>query len=251
MNTTFRRLAPYLWRDAKDPSTYGEVDVDLTAFEKLKKEKSISLLAVLLKALSEGYRAVPQVNSTISFGRVKTRSYFAISLMVPHQTDDLCFATFHDLQIKEISQIHKELREQLDHIKSQNGVRDYKKLFSVLKIVPRFLLPLLVPLLRFLLKWDLFKVPLVPRRPFGAMIVSNVGTLGFHRVLLPLVPFSGAAVMVSLGLVENRPISVDNKVESRPCVTVGFNLDHRIMDGFHAQKFITAFKDVFTQPDKY
>ncbi len=251
MNTTFRRLAPYLWKDAKDPSTYGEVDLDLTPFEKVKSEQSISLLAVVLKALSEGYRAVPQVNSSIRSWRVQQRKHFSISLMVPHQKDDLCFVTFRDLHLKSLSQIHQELRTQLDQIRSQDGVQEYALLFSVLKKIPRFLLFLLEPLLRFILKRDLFKIPLIPRHPFGAIIVSNVGTLGFQRALLPLVTFSGAAVMVSLGLVEKRPLCVENAIEARTCVTIGFNLDHRIMDGYHAQRFILAFKAVFQTPEKF
>lgn len=251
MNTTFRRLAPYLWKDAKDPSTYGEVDIDLTAFEKIKSTQSISLLAVLLKALGEGYRAVPQVNSTIRSWRLHPRKHFSISLMVPHNTDDLCFATFRDLHLKSILQIHQELRSQLDQIRTENGVKEYMTLFAILRRLPRFVLFLLEPILRFVLKRDLFKMPLIPRHPFGSIIVSNVGTLGFQRALLPLVSFSGAAVMVSLGLVEKRALCVENSIQARSCVTIGFNLDHRIMDGFHAQRFIAAFKGVFSRPEEF
>lgn len=251
MNTTFRRLAPHLWRDAKDPSTYGEVDLDLSEVDQLQKTHSVHFLAVLFKALSEGYKAVPQVNSEVRLWKITARKEFAISLMVPHKIDDLCFATLRHLDSKNILQIDSELKKQLADVRSQNGVAEYHSLFAVLNFIPRFLLPLLSALLRFFISRDLFKIPLVPRRPFGSIIVSNVGSLGFQRAFLPLVAFTRASVMVSVGRLEKRALVVDDSVSVRHCVTIGFNLDHRIMDGFHAQKFIAAFKDVFKSPQKY
>ena len=44
MNTTFRRIVPHLWKDAKDPSTYGKVDIDLSQVELMLKKNSIHLL---------------------------------------------------------------------------------------------------------------------------------------------------------------------------------------------------------------
>ena len=78
-----------------------------------------------------------------------------------------------------------------------------------------------------------------------------MGTLGFQRALLPLVPLTRAAVMISFGLVEKRALVVNNELQIRSCVTIGFNLDHRIMDGFHAQRFLSAFKKVFEKPENY
>ncbi len=251
MNTTFRRLAPHLWRDAKDPSTYGEVDLDLTSVDQLQKSQPVHFLAVLFKALSEGHNAVPQVNSEVRLWRITARKEFAISLMVPHRTDDLCFATLRHLQNKNILQIDGELKEQLAAIRAENGVAEYHSLFTVLNWIPRFLLPFLSSVLRFFISRDFFKIPLVPRRPFGSIIVSNVGSLGFQRAFLPLVAFTRASVMVSVGRLEKRPLVIEDAVLVRHCVTIGFNLDHRIMDGFHAQKFIAAFKDVFKNPQKY
>ncbi|MBY0383993.1 2-oxo acid dehydrogenase subunit E2 [bacterium] len=251
MNTTFRRIAPHLWKNAKDPSTYGEVDIDLSAVEVLQKKIPIHLLAVLFKAIVEAYKVVPQVNSEIRRWKVYPKKTFAISLMVPHEKDDLCFATLPDMGQKSMSQIDSDLRKKLQQIRSQDGVLEYKKLFSVLQWIPRFVLPILAPILQYLMSRDFFKIPLIPRQPFGSIIVSNVGTLGFQRALLPLVPFTQASVMISLGLVEKRPLVIEDAVQIRSCVTIGFNLDHRIMDGFHAQRFLSAFKKVFEQPESY
>lgn len=251
MNTTFRRIAPHIWKDAKDPSTYGEVDIDLSAVELLQSKTQVHLLAVLFKAISEAYRGVPQVNSEIRHWKVYPKKLFAISLMVPHEQDDLCFATLTEVDKKNISQINSDLRQKLQQIRSHDGVLEYKKLFSVLKWIPRFILPILTPILQYFMSRDFFKIPLIPRQPFGSIIVSNVGTLGFQRALLPLVPLTRASVMISLGLVEKRALVVDNSVQIRSCVTIGFNLDHRIMDGFHAQKFLSSFKKVFENPESY
>lgn len=251
MNTTFRRIAPHLWKNAKDPSTYGEVDIDLSAVELLQKKIPIHLLAILFKAIAEAYKGVPQVNSEIRHWKVCPKKTFAISLMVPHEQDDLCFATLSEVDQKNMSQIDADLRKKLQHIRSHDGVLEYKKLFSILKWIPRFILPLLTPVLEHLMSRDYFKIPFIPRKPFGSIIVSNVGTLGFQRALLPLVPLTRATVMISLGLVEKRALVVENSVQIRSCVTIGFNLDHRIMDGFHAQRFLTAFKKVFEQPENY
>ena len=251
MKTTFRKVAPVLWSEPHDPSTYGEIDLDLTEVEAAQKENPFHILSVLFKALNEGYKAEPQVNSQVRFLKVVPRKDFCISLMVPHQEGDLCFSTLRELEDKGILQIDIALKAELAKVRKNKGVQEFYRLFKILNFTPRILIFIITPLLRFLLSRDYFKIPWVPRAPFGAMIVSNVGSLGFDRALLPLVSLTKASVLVSFGRVSKKPMVFENQVRVGSSVTVGFNLDHRIMDGFHAQRFIVAFKAVFENPKKY
>jgi pyruvate/2-oxoglutarate dehydrogenase complex dihydrolipoamide acyltransferase (E2) component len=84
-----------------------------------------------------------------------------------------------------------------------------------------------------------------PHRPFGSIIISNVGSLGIKKVLLPLVPLARPALMVSLGKIDAEVKPFQGRIEIRQIAHLGITFDHRLFDGSHAAKMLNDFEKSF------
>jgi hypothetical protein len=235
--TIFRKLAPFVWTSPGSAATYATVTVDLTNCEPLLMNKQLSLLSLILIALKEGNKKEPASASYISWRKVQKQKVFSVSIMTPHDNEDLSFITIKNMQDKTANTIHQELQQQLKHLKTHGAAEDFRTTYKILKYIPHWLLFVVYPILHFLI--HRIKIPWVPKKPFGSVIVSNVGSLGFDSALLPLTPLTRAGVMLAVGKIQDQKIQL------------GFTMDHRLMDGFHARKFMLGFMDVFENPTKY
>src|SRR2546426_9265870 len=69
------------------------------------------------------------------------------------------------------------------------------------------------------------------RFPFGACIVTNVGTFGLDEAWVPPTPFARVPVYVLIGAVKDRAAVVDGKLVVQPQLTLCATVDHRFIDG--------------------
>lgn len=85
----------------------------------------------------------------------------------------------------------------------------------------------------------------LPRDPFGSVIVTNVGSLGIKKALVPLVPLTRAGLLISIGQITREPVVVMDKIEIRDIMHFGVTFDHRLFDGAQAAKMIRDFEAFF------
>lgn len=79
----------------------------------------------------------------------------------------------------------------------------------------------------------------------GTFGVSNPGTKGIVRdVPLVIPPHVGA---LTCGVIEERPVAVQGRVEVRPMTTLSLALDHRALDGEQASNFFRVIKGCLEQ----
>ena len=232
--TVFRKLAPFVWTQASAAATYSVVTVDVSAWETYLKEKKISLIGIVVLALKQGHLKEPGPASYVSFRKVKMKNDFSVSVMTPHKGEDLSFITLKDLHIKKDIAILSDLKEAIEDFDEIGFASPFGKAYSILGYIPHWMLFMIFPIIRFLI--HKIKVPWLPYKPFGDIIISNVGSLGFDSALLPLTPLARASIMLAIGKLNQ------NKVQ------LGFTMDHRLMDGFHAKRFMDGFLPVFKNP---
>ena len=65
--------------------------------------------------------------------------------------------------------------------------------------------------------------------------------------LAPL-PFARTPLYMAIGQIHEAPVAIDGKVEVRKVVIITAVADHRLVDGAHAGKLITSFKQYLNQP---
>ena len=80
----------------------------------------------------------------------------------------------------------------------------------------------------------------------GTFTISNHGMSG-SLVATPIVINQPQSAILGVGKLEKRPIVVEqngrDEIVIRPMVYVTLTIDHRVLDGFKANQFLTVFVD--------
>lgn len=242
----FRKVALSLWHSGGDPSVYGFLELDVT-----DKKLDSSPLPLIIKALSKVMQDHKELNSIMRFGRLFYRKNINISVMVniPEKNKhDLSLATLENVDQMSIQDIEKVLYHNTDLIRKRKDPR----LGFVLKLIyklPWFVTKFFLNLYSFLthdLSVDLSWLKL-PNAPFGSVIVTNIGSLGIKKALVPLVPLSRSAVLISVGEITKEAKVIDDKIVIRKIIHLGVTFDHRFFDGSHAARMIHDFEKYFLE----
>ena len=80
----------------------------------------------------------------------------------------------------------------------------------------------------------------------GTFTLSNLGMFGldsFTAVINP--PQTG---ILALGAVQEKPVVTGGKLSAQPQMTATLSVDHRVIDGITAARFIAAFKEILENP---
>lgn len=236
----FRKASFSLWGSPADPSVYGFVDWDVTDIPKKIRN------AVLIKAIAHVVEKNPHLNSQLKFGQLVSRESIDISFMINIPSDkgnDLTFTTLKKVNQLNIQQILSEmnLRKELINSKSFDEIGTALKIIHLLpKSLGRFFLKL-YGWLEFDLGVNMNFLKL-PHKPFGSVIISNIGSLGLKRALIPLVPFTRACLMISMGRAEIEPKYINQELLPREIINLGITFDHRYFDGAEAAKMLRDFE---------
>jgi 2-oxoglutarate dehydrogenase E2 component (dihydrolipoamide succinyltransferase) len=81
----------------------------------------------------------------------------------------------------------------------------------------------------------------------GTFTISNHGVSG-SLVATPIVINQPQVAILGVGKIENRVVSVDNQIVTRPMCYVTLTIDHRVLDGFQANAFLTAWVASIASP---
>ncbi|MEY4616179.1 MAG: hypothetical protein RJB66_1139 [Pseudomonadota bacterium] len=239
----FRKVALALWGQHGDPSVYGFVELDVTQM----KNKS-NLLAMITKATGQTMKKNTELTSMIKWGGITQRKDCTISLMVniPETQKDLSAMNLEDTDRMTIEAIQNILNSKSRVIRSHQDPH-LGPVLKIIRFIPRPILKMFLGLYSFLiyeLETRLGITPL-PLRPFGSVIISNVGSLGIKKALLPLVPLARATMMMSIGKISKEPKVIDEAICIREIVNLGITFDHRLFDGSHAAKMLNDFQESF------
>lgn len=242
--TLFRKIALSVWNGYGDPSVYGFAELDVTELD----GKPFKLLSVVVKSLGETMSKNDELRTLIKWGTVGHRTDHCISVMVnlPAQKKDLSAVNIENSDKLSLQEIQDQIDGKAQLVRSLKDPH-LGPILKMVRYTPK-------PLLKFLLKIYSFSIyelglrlgiSFLPHRPFGSVIISNVGSLGLKNALLPLVPIARAALMVSLGKVCEEVKVHNGQIAIRKIVHFGFTFDHRLFDGAHAGKMLQDFETAF------
>lgn len=185
----FRKVAASLWHDQGDPSVYGFVELDVTDL----KSASSKLLAMVTKALGETMSKNSELRSMIRWGVATLREDHCISVIVdiPDEKKDLSILNIHNASDLSVSEIQDQISQKAELVRKREDPH-LGPILSLIALLPKSLLKFFLKLYStsiYELKVKL-KTRFLPHQPFGSVIISNVGSLGIKKALLPLVPLA-------------------------------------------------------------
>lgn len=262
----FRKVAMGTWKDAKDPSVYSFLDIDMTqAFKGLgdysdKYGVKVTPTLLVAKAVVHCMNKRPEVNALIRGSRIYLRKHVNLFFQVNMPGEkgkevknaNLGGARIEKAENLTLAEITRILQTKATKVKERKD-EELKKQFELMNLVPWFGVKYLLSLISWLnlgLNLNLSFLG-IPSDPFGSVMITGVGSLGIDRGLAPLVPFSRVPALLTVGAVQDRAWVVDGKIEVRPIMTIGVTLDHRVIDGVHGAKMAQDFKECFNHPEEY
>jgi pyruvate dehydrogenase E2 component (dihydrolipoamide acetyltransferase) len=80
----------------------------------------------------------------------------------------------------------------------------------------------------------------------GTFTITNMGMFGvetFHAILNP-----PESAILSVGAIISKPVVVDDQMTMRPCMKLSLSVDHRVVDGALASRFIVRIKELVEAP---
>lgn len=256
-----RKLALGTWRRVGDPSVYGsmlvEADAMLAYIDAFREAtgRRLTLSHVMAKIMGEVFVAMPDANAMLRWGRIDRRREIAVFFQVAFEDPqtgeiDLSGLIVREPQALSLIEIVDLFERRAEKVRAG---RDEEKEGgrTLARWLPGWASGALLDALSFLLytlNLDLRWAGL-GRDLFGAALVTNVGSLGLDEAFAPLVPYTRAPIVVSLGGLRRDLLPDD---EGRPRVAtrlwIGATLDHRLLDGAHAARMSSVVRRCFADP---
>lgn len=250
--TTWRKIALGSWRSVGDPSVYGSVHIRAEKIQKRQAEytqrtgkTAPSLTAVLTIAIAKTMQKNPQINGLIRWGRIYLRDTVTIFLQaaVDKHGNELSGVVIQQAEKKTLEEISDELIAKAHAIRTDQD-KDFKRVKASFKLVPSFLMRYVMNFMSYLLftlNLDL-RIIGMPRDPFGAVMITNIGSLGLEEGYVPLVPYSRVPLLLAVGKVVEMPVVEDHQVRVGHAFKICTTFDHRFIDGIHGAKMLKTLR---------
>ncbi len=257
--SSWRKIAIGTWRNAKDPSVYGVLELDvreaLAYLEKIKLEHGIkmTLTHFVGKAVAETLKRHPDINCILRYGRLYRRKNIDVFFQVANDSEgkDLAGMVIREADKKTLLQIAIETEKRVAAIRKK-GDPEYKKMKNLFHFIPGYFSAALISASSFLMYTFNLWTPLLgaPRDPFGSIMITNIGSLGLEMAFVPLVPYSRVPILLAVGAIQKKAIVEDDQIRVGQVVALGVTFDHRIIDGVHASQMAWTMRKIFKNPEK-
>jgi pyruvate/2-oxoglutarate dehydrogenase complex dihydrolipoamide acyltransferase (E2) component len=254
----FRRIAMGTWAHPGDPQIYGTIDVDLTKAQLWKAKlppsaPKVTVTHMIARAIAMAMAKYPDLNGFIRFRKIYLRQSVDISFLVavqhPSGREDLSGMRLAAVDQMTVPEIAAAMAEKLERIRTKKDT-ELQKSTKLLSLLPGFLVRFALWLTAFLSYTLNIRFPGIPKDPFAACILTNVGSFGLDVAYAPLVPYSRAPMVLLVGEAKKRPVVIADKVEVREVVTLNATIDHRFCDGALLAKMVKVIREAFEDPDQ-
>jgi pyruvate/2-oxoglutarate dehydrogenase complex dihydrolipoamide acyltransferase (E2) component len=259
--SSFRMIAMGTWRDAKDPTVYGsialEMDETLRYVEAFRAAtgKRLTVTHLMAAAVGKVLEAMPDANAMLRFKRIYLRQnvdvFFQVAMQDPETGQvDLSGVTIREVNRRSMVEIVETFEAAAEKVRAGKDV-EKESTRRTFKRLPGWLVGPVLDAISFLiytLNLDLSWAGL-PKDPFGSVMVTNVGSLGLEEAYVPLVPYSRVPLLVAMGALRREPVVREgDRIEAATIMRLFATFDHRVLDGAHAAKMASTLKAVFADP---
>ena len=249
--SAWRKTSLASWKPTGDSSCYGFEDVIVDDVLIYCKANNISIYSFFIKTIANVLHLEPKINSTIRWGKLyerETKSVFFHTIS-KNEPDDLTGIVIRDGHSKSIADVQSEFKFKIK--KANQGINDFVESKKIVKLLPAFFTKSILNIYSFFAYSLNINLPLFkqPNDAFGSVMLTSVGQFGIANALCPIAPYTRVPMVISMGDVIEKPVVIDQKVQVRKVLTLGFTFDHRIMDGVHIAKFINGLRSIFNNPN--
>lgn len=220
---------------------HGFVEVDVTVprarlrEHKARTGESLSFTGYVAHCLAQAVDADKEVQAFRQGRNLVIFEDVDVALMIEGEIEGRKIVVNHVVraaQLKSVDQIHHEIRA------AQAGVKDrfrQQSRFRFVTVLPWFARSLVFRFIRGRAQlWSGMA---------GTVAITAVGMFGHGRMGwgLPIVP---APLMLTLGGIGEKPVVVDGRIEPREILCMTISLDHDVVDGAPAARFVSRLTEL-------
>jgi pyruvate/2-oxoglutarate dehydrogenase complex dihydrolipoamide acyltransferase (E2) component len=256
--TGWRRIAAAIWRGPADPQIYGTLEVDAAPITRMIERARaqgvrVTPTVVVGRAIAHALRAVPDLNVRLVGGHAVPRpSIDVFFIAAVGGGNDLSGVKVTRVDEKGAIDVARELAGR--SARAKRG--DDPEFLRTKRLMEGLPMALLRPIMRMTafaanqLDLDLPALG-VHRAPFGSAMITSVGMFGLPGGFAPLAWMYGVPLLVTVGLIEDRPVVDGGRVIARPTLPLTATIDHRYVDGWHISRAMAAFRDYLAAPEAF
>ena len=255
----WRKVAPAIWSDPRNPQIYSEIEVDATPVLSFIEDARgqhgtrVTVTHVVGRAIAHALSEHPDLNCSLARGRFVARETVDISFVVAVEGGrDLSSVKVRNADRKSAVDVAEELAERAGRVRSGEDT-EFGRMKRRIDRTPTGLLRLALRLGDWVtgdLNIDLKRIGL-PRELFGSAMVTSVGMFGVQRAYAPLSPYYRIPFLALVSEIADRAVVVDGQVVARPVLGISATMDHRYLDGAHAARLAHTVRDYLADPASY
>lgn len=208
------------------------------------------VLAVMAKVLI----LRPKLNYFIVNKKMYERNYHSLAFTVKRKFEDKSEEGLAIIRFKKdwnFDLLHNAVQKEINVVKKDDSNKDNKNL-NIVNTVPKFILKIIFPILRFLDKHGKLPKSIMNDDPNHASIfVANLGSIGLNAGYHHLNEWGTNSVFCIIGKKMKRPFfNDDGSYEMKDSLDFALVVDERIADGYYYAKSIKLAKYLFEHPYK-
>lgn len=266
--SVWRKIAMATWQPRTDPIIWATLDIDaeklLAYVEDVRSATGthVTVMDLVGRAGSKVFEALPGLNGRVVFGGFVPSptidAFFVVSLRTDPTTGaeaagtDLSGTVVRRVNEKAPWQIAAEIAQRAERIRHDRDP-SFKQAKSVAKALPPVVLGPVIDLIGFVTESLQLPIPALgmEARPYGSMLISNVGTYGLDSAAAPWPTFCHVPIGILMGAVADKVVAVAGKPTVRPILPLTIGLDHRFVDGYQAATMSRVFREYLADPASF
>jgi 2-oxoacid dehydrogenases acyltransferase (catalytic domain) len=263
--SVWRKIAMATWRPRTDPTISATMDIEAPALleyvdrVRVATGQHVTPVDLVGRAAGKVFEALPGLNGRVVFGSFLPSPTIDCFFVVSLRTDpvsgveaaqtDLSGAVVRRVNEKPPWVIAKELADRADRIRHDRDPQ-FKQTKALVKGLPPLLLRPVMGGIGFITESLQLPLPFIglEARPYGSVLVSNVGTYGLDSASAPVPTFCHVPVTILVGAVTDKVLARNGRPVVRPVLPLTINLDHRFVDGYQAATMARIFREYLADP---
>lgn len=252
----------YLLPKRTDCEVYINDTIDATELVKYLERKNAqhpdyktTIFHAAVVAMARMVRERPMMNRFIQGYRMYERNEISISFVVKRRFADGADESLMVLVPGDEDTLDSVSRKIVGDVretrKSESATGGVDALLDGLAKLPRFLLMLIVRVVRWLDFWGINPKALTDGDPnYTTILTSNLGSIKTPSVYHHLNNYGTNSIMITIGTLHKEELLMpDGTKEIRDVVDYGATLDERIADGFYFARSMKLIKHIFAHPE--
>lgn len=262
----WRKIAMATWQPRTDGWITADVDIDARKAQDYIAEvraatgEHVTMMHLVGRASAKVLEALPVLNGRVVAGRFLPSPtidvFFTVSMRsdVTDDGDDAQATELSGAVVRRVDQkppweIAHELDERARQIRSGRD-EQFEMAKRVTQLMPPLMLRSFLSVTTLITEQLQLPIPLLglQARPFGSVLVTNVGTFGLDRAHPPMPPIAHVPAGIAVGAVKDVPVVDGDQVVPRPILPLAVGIDHRYIDGYQAATIAKVFRGYLEDP---